>query len=153
MTIPGGFTALDVLTAANMNLLPAGEVGYASVTANQGSITTVADLTSLTATWTAVSSRRYMITVYGNAVSSVAGDVGGLHISTSGGTDVQLAQFYLPSAGVTSVAVHAQVMLTGLSGSVTYKARMSRISGTGTLQFSASATAPGQFSVVDIGPA
>jgi hypothetical protein len=153
MTIPGGYTALDVLTAADMNLLPAGEVGYASVTANQGSITTIADLTSLTATWTAVASRRYQITVFGQAVSSVAGDLAGLYITNGAGTQVQLTTWYLPSAGVSSVAVSAQVLLTGLSGSVTYKARMARVSGTGTIQFSASATAPGQFSVVDLGVA
>ena len=57
MTIPGGFTAGDVLTAADLNLLPGAVMGYASVTADQGSITTVADLNSLSVTFTAVVNR------------------------------------------------------------------------------------------------
>jgi hypothetical protein len=62
MTIPGGYVAGDVLTAANMNLLPGGRMAGASTTSSQTGIgTSFTDLTTLTCTFTAVASRRYKI--------------------------------------------------------------------------------------------
>src|SRR2546430_553535 len=49
--------------------------GYVAVTANQGSITTEADLTSLTLTLTTVAGRRYKITGVTMPSSTQAADV------------------------------------------------------------------------------
>lgn len=56
------FTAGQTLTAAEMNLLPFGYINRAHATATQSSIgTSPTDLTSLSASFTALASRRYRI--------------------------------------------------------------------------------------------
>ena len=157
MTVPGGYIAGDVLTAANLNLLPGGKMGYAEVTADQSTITTVADLTSLTVTWTAVAARRYRLTFEGSLETSSAPSVNTVYITNSSNTAVATRAFSLAanaSAGETPQWVGATVTLTGLSGSVTYKVRAAYTpDSVGSLTLKASATAPAYFLVEDIGPA
>jgi len=65
------FTAGAVLTAPQMNNLPWGVVGYATKATTQ-TVTTEADVSGLTVTWTAVAGRVYKFTVMlnTNAVGS-----------------------------------------------------------------------------------
>ena len=56
------FVADELVTASKMNELPKGVLGYAQVTANQGSITTGSDLTGLSVTVTVPAGRRLKIT-------------------------------------------------------------------------------------------
>ena len=151
MTIPGGYTAGDVLTAADMNLLPAGVLDRASVTSTQGSITTVVDLTSLDVTWTAVTGRLYRITAQCELLSSVADDVATMTITTSGNTIVSRATHTLGAIN-TSETMNAVALVTG-SGSVTYKLRAFRAAGSGTLSMFASSEVPAFVKVEDIGVA
>lgn len=152
MTIPGDFTALDVLTAADMNLLPAGKIGYAQITSSQTTITTEVDVTSLTVTWTAVSSRRYRTSWYFAASSSVSADIASVKCTTSGNTQVGITITGALSS-VYNYNFGGSVVETGLSGSTTRKLRAVRTNGTGNISINAGATAPCYILVEDIGPA
>jgi hypothetical protein len=149
MTKPGGFTAGDVLAAADMNGLPAGVIDYKERTTNQTGITTVADLTGLSISFTAVANRRYRVT----------GDVGGGFTSTS---DVFLLYITDGSNNVKQKSSNSfissevrrtfvSIVLVPGAGSVTYKLRGESTFGN-ACQVSASATAPAFFIVEDIGP-
>lgn len=129
--------------------LPRGVVAKAKVTANQTPITTIVDLTGLTVTWTADPSRLYKISFHITVSSSVAADNGRVTITDSPGTtDFGLAGGYLFT---TSIALDATTYESGLSGSITRKLRLARISGTGNLTMTASATSPAHILVEDIG--
>jgi hypothetical protein len=130
---------------------PKGVMGYAEVTANQAGITTIVDLTSLTVTFTAISSRRYRTRVVGSPLSSVGGDFGRIDITDSAGsTTVEASQHLLST---TAYRQFAEVIETGLSGSITRKARYSRTAGTGSLTMTASSATKAFIIVEDIGPA
>ena len=155
MTRPGGFIAGDVLTATDMNLLPGGIMGYAQVTADQASISAVADLTSLTVTWTAVSARRYRTSFYVNANSStvVAGNNPiSIFITDSSNTIKAQAVCTDNEAVLETMTLVGSVCETGLSGSTTRKLRAQQTGG-GTMDLLAAATYPAYILVEDIGPA
>jgi hypothetical protein len=149
--MPAAFkTAGDVHTAAEYNLLPRGVVGYASVTSNQTPITTIADLTSLTVTWTAVAARRYRITGQTLPQSTVTNDSVGLSITTSGNTVVARQDTGDMLANVPR-GLTCQVVVVPGAGSTTYKLRMERQSGTGDVTNNATSTIPSFILVEDIG--
>ena len=144
------YAAGETLTAANKNLDTSGNVAApASVTANQGSITAVVDLTSLTITFTAISGYRYLIRGRCLAQSTVATDSLTLVIADGSNTQIQQGSA-CPGATSQNVSLAADVVVTPSSGSVTYKLRALR-SGTGTMQMTATATAPATLSIEDIG--
>ena len=158
MTAPGGFVAGDILGAADLNALPGGVSagGYARVTADQGTFTTVTDLTSLTVTWTAVSSRLYRTSFYACLTSTIAGDE--LAVLVTDGSNVQKAidekiQRALDIGQDNFTVLTGSVVETGLSGSMTRKLRALRTTGTGAVTLEASATGPAYIVVEDIGPA
>jgi hypothetical protein len=124
-----------------------GQMGYAEVTASQAGITTIVDLTSLTVTFTAISSRRYRTRVVGSFLSSSSGDAARLQI-WSASAEIEGSQHVLNIFGTEQFA---EVLETGLSGSITRKARYERTVGTGSLTLSASATNRGFIVVEDIG--
>ena len=62
MTIPGGYSANDVLTASDMNLLPAGLMGHSAATVDQTvSITGEVSVTGASVSFTAVTGRQYEV--------------------------------------------------------------------------------------------
>lgn len=136
--------------ASDIALLPKGKMGYASVTADQTPITTVVDLTSLTLTFTAVASRFYRITGYCNAQSTVATDRIDLQITDSTPTQLQLFAG-APNAANQAIGMLAQVVVQPGAGSKTYKLRMARGVGTGTITMKAAATFPAFILIEDIG--
>lgn len=148
--MPHTFVSGETLTAVNMELLPKGRMASASVTANQGSITTITDLTSLSISWTAISAHYYWIVGQVLARSSVTTDTLSLFITDGSSTQVAQAGVGSTSSATTDATLHASIFLTGLSGSVTYKLRASR-SGTGTMQMTAGATFPAYIMAVDLG--
>ena len=152
MTIPGGYSAGDVLTAANMNLLPAGNLDYAAITANQGSITTITDITSLTVTWTAVSARRYRVSWQLATYSSASGDTVRIACTDSSNTAVS-ETVTSPVSSVYEHSYSGSITETGLSGSTTRKLRAVRLDGTGNITIGASSGRPAWILVEDIGPA
>lgn len=148
------WVAGDTLTAADMNTYARGgqEMGYAEITATSSTFTTVADITSLTATWTAISSRVYEIEFMGSVQSSVAGDEVLMQITDSSNT-VKAGSLVNCDTVNRRYSCPVKARVTGLSGSVTYKLRGTRNSGTGNCSVFASASAPATFHVKDVGAA
>lgn len=146
----GAAVAGEVLTAANVNKLPGGWIGYAEVTANQGGITTEIDLTSLSVAVTVGTSRRIRISYIGSVATSVSGDTAVAYIK-EGAAYLQQSALTMPSGA--NEVVNSSVVLTPTAGAHTYKITMARLAGTGTLQHTVSATSPGYILVEDLGPA
>lgn len=144
----GAAIAGEVLTAANVNKLPGGWLGYAEVTANQTGITTEVDLTGLTVTVTVGTSRRIRVTGEVLIQTSATGLLAFLYIHADG-SQVQ-KRVIVPGVAASSEMLHAEVILTPSAGSHTYKLRAA--SG-GTAVLEASATVPSFILVEDLGPA
>lgn len=146
-------TAGDVLTAANVNLLPRGRVAYAQVVANQTGISTVADVTGLSATFTAVSGRNYRTTAFIELGYTAASDLIIAYLTT--GANVQLVRHTIVSpaliSGFNYMVVVASYNSSSLSGSTTHKLRLERNTGVGTLSTFAAAGSPGYIMVEDLG--
>ena len=147
-TVP--FVSGSILTASQMTNLPMGVAAVASRTTSVSSLgTAVADITGVSVTFTAVSSRLYKFSFF----------VTGQKVSTSGYTDIQLTDSSnVLIMGMTQYSVAGNywncsggVTKTGLSGSVTYKLRGAAESGTSNP--TASATIPITLVVEDIGAA
>lgn len=126
-----------------------GTLGYAQVTASQGSITTEVDLTGLAVTVTVAAGRRIRISGYGLFQSTVTDDVCELRIK-EGATLLNLWTGTVRPANINKTA-DAHVILTPSTGSHTYKLTAIRNSGTGTVTFGAAATLPAYILVEDIG--
>ena len=135
---------------ARLDALPRGRVAYASTVNAQAGIITVTDLTGLTATWTAVPSRYYRISAEAAFTSTVGNDQAALVITTSTNSQVQVGRVVGLSSSVAAKAT-ASVVLTGLSGSVTYKLRAARSAGSGSITSDAGPGAPAFIFVEDIG--
>jgi hypothetical protein len=145
MTYPGGYVASEVLTAANMNLLPGGSKGqgYAQVISGSGAVgTTVTDLAGLSITFTAVAGRRYKITAQALLVKSTgaASDSMNIYIRDAAGTPIATSQVMCYGVGITHTLSIGVSTVPG-AGAVTYK-----------LSFNTSSTNPAWILVEDIGP-
>jgi hypothetical protein len=129
--------------------IPAGVLGYAQVTANQGTFTALTDLTGLTVTATIVSGRR--IRIRGNALfsSSSTGDTVQLQI-LEGAAVLAIAQTAPGTSGQSASAL-VEAVLTPSTGVHTYKLSALRQSGAGNITMAAGATFPAFISVEDIG--
>lgn len=144
------FTAGNVLTAAQMNRLPWGIMGYASATANQSGITTATDVTGLSITFTANSTRYYKTTFYTfSALQNTAAGYPEIRITDGSNVQKQSGVIYLGAGEQAPMFV--SVVETGLSGSTTRKARA--VTTAGTLLLAASSTSPMFIVVEDIGQA
>lgn len=148
----GAAVAGEVLTAANVNRVPGGWIGYNEVTASQGSIgATEVALTTLTVTVTVGTSRRIRISAETMFATTVAQDVAELRIKE--GTTVLQARPRKIMAASQSETISASVVLTPSAGSHTYYLAAILASGSGTITSAASATQPASILVEDIGPA
>lgn len=127
--------------------------GYAEKTSEQTGISD-ADITGLTVTVSVVAGRRYKVTGYCSSIhtASVNLDVFELRIQ-EGGTVRQAASARVPATGgnVNDFLAPLYVFVAAATASRTFKLRLTRTSGTGTVVFAASATAPGFILVEDIG--
>jgi hypothetical protein len=127
-----------------------GKVALATSTAAQSGISTVQDITGMSVTFTAIAGRQYKITMF---LPQMNGTVPGdrTRIDITDGSNTLLA------------AVYNQVLTNGhsinftylrtASGSVTYKGRMARDVGTGTVSTYADGDSIRFLLVEDIGPA
>lgn len=130
--------------------IPAGVLGYAQVAADQAGITTVVDLTGLSATVTVASGRRIRVRGKVQLTSTVANDQVGLIIAESG------AQLDFSSetiiANGNQVFVFCEVILTPSAGVHTYNLRAQRTApGTGIVTMSATPTRVAFIIAEDIG--
>jgi hypothetical protein len=143
------FVSGEVLTAANLNDLSSGRVSYVAVTANQTGITTIADATSLTITFTAIASRYYRVTGYAYSWAGTSGTpvIAALYIADGSNNIIQECDTaVITNAGGSSVV---QAIVSPGAGSITYKLRAAANTGTVTLQ--ASSTRPAFILVEDLG--
>jgi hypothetical protein len=125
-----------------------GVKGYAQATSAQNTISTTTDLTSLSVTWTAVTSRRYRTRVVINSASQVSSaGYWSAFITNASNATIQQAQGY--AAASEDFTIVAEIVETGLSGSTTRKARLGTSGGTINLN----ATGTRYIIVEDIGAA
>lgn len=134
-----------------MNMLPRGVVGYAQVTSDQGSITTEVDLTGLSVTFTAVAGRRYRVTGQILVTSTVQYDLVYFKLTNSSNTTLQLVPWTIPAASSNMAPPPINFVVAPGGGSTTYKLRLLRQSGSGTVTMGANATYPAFICVEDIG--
>lgn len=134
-----------------VDALPRGTMGYAQITASQTGITTIVDVTGLTTTFTAVSGRRYRVSVDVYVNGTVAADT--LGISIANGSNTQLTSTQIVAVANPAIQQRAVCsgVVTGISGSTTYKIRAIRLTGTGNMEVFASSANPGFILVEDIG--
>lgn len=139
----------DVLTAADLAGMPWGVMGYANgSTSDQSSISSEVDITGLSVTFTAISTRLYRTTLTMTVTqASSTGTVTG-RITNEANSLIASAQQTLTatsSGQITVVSVE-----TGISGSTTRKGRIDTSAGTVTVE--GSATIRARLVVEDLGP-
>lgn len=166
--VPGGATALaSILVGAGVSAIinaditdlrveapfadnlrlqaPLGVLGYAQITANQGTITTEVDLTGLTVTVNVEANRRIRLTGQASFTGGTGTAILRIKEST---TQLQNGNIEQPAGNTESI--HVQVVITPSQGSHTYKLT-GAATGTATT-VTASATSPAFILVEDIGP-
>ncbi len=127
-----------------------GSLGYIEVTANQGTITTQVDLTSLTLTFTPATGRRQRVTGYcSGVISSVGGDTAAMLIM-EGATQLGAMQTGALLTGY-GQGVRAEAILTLTNAAHTIKLQAVRVAGTGNVTFAASTTNRMSLLIEDIG--
>jgi hypothetical protein len=163
MTAPTTFVSGAILTAAQMNALPWGIVdataggtsgrGYVARTSGDISLpTSNGDLGNLTVTFTAVTGRLYKVSFSSYVANSGSGaQTIILQIATGANVPVQTNLQEVPSAKQAPTTMH--VILSGLTGSNTYKIRGRATTYSGALLAASTGNeATATFSVEDIGP-
>lgn len=123
----------------------------ASLTTNQATITTVTDITNLSVTWSALSTRQYRVVLQVQAISSVLDDLMQVLITDSSNNIKAASTVPIRSTNY-AVGVQAVGIFSGLSGTTTLKGRVLRQAGTGSGAIYAGATYPSIMFVEDIGP-
>lgn len=145
----GAAVAGEVLTAANVNKLPGGWIGYNQVTANQLTIgLTATDLTGLSVAVTVGTSRRIRISASAAVQQRTSAALAELDIY-EGATRLQRFPTSIP-AELYDVLTPS-VVLTPTAGSHTYKLTM--LTSSGTVDMLAAADWPAFILVEDLGPA
>jgi hypothetical protein len=134
-----------------MNRLPWGIAAFAQKTTDQTGISTEADITSLSVTWTAVSTRYYKISVYLAPIRQITSAAIVVPKITDGSNNARVqANVSLGIDEFTTLAI-AEIV-TGLSGSITRKARIGTTAG--TVSVLAATAGQGNYIVVeDLGQA
>ena len=149
MTIPGGYIAGDVLSAANMNLLPGGTVSVASTGSSQTGISAVTDLTLLSVTFTAVASRRYLITGLVNYRQRTSSGLVTVEIAYAG-TTVLASWVETHATDDYGTAYFSMYHVPG-AGSITYRLRAQTSAGTVDINPQGLSTVPSMIIVQDVG--
>ena len=154
MTIPGGFSSGDVLTAADMNGLPAGIVGDSSTTTPYTLTGTLADIPGLSFTFNAVTGRLYRFLFYCGSTDNQAVGTFRANIKLDlSGTVIQNGYFGSLTYGYPYLIIGLWTPGTPAAGSVTAKARGYRDQGASGGYLYADAVTPMQFFCEDIGEA
>ena len=150
---PGTAVTNDVLTAANVNNLPGGWIGYVEATSSQTGISSETDLTSLSVTVTVNTTRRILIQGYVPCSGTAVDDRALVRIKESS-TVLQLAAVPIQNAAsVNAGSGSPAVVITPSSGSHTYKLSLERATGgSGSVGTNVSSTQPAWLGVIDIGP-
>lgn len=147
----------DILTAADLNLYARGgqEMGYVLATVDTGNGTsltfsTATDVTGLTLTFTAISSRVYEMEAFTNVVSTVTDDHLMISITDSANVAQKTAIATIAKNGQAQTLI-CKARVTGISGSVTYKVRILRNTGTGFPSVLGTGSFASYFTIKDVG--
>lgn len=144
------FVPDEIVTAAKLNSLPKGQIGYAQITAGQGSITTIVDITGLSVAVTVDTGRRIRITVFvPTTTGTVAGDRS-QGLIREGSTTLAYALHRFGATAAEDGMLFTWVG-TPTAGAHTYKVSFARFSGTGTVSWVGAVDAPSYILVEDIG--
>ena len=127
-----------------------GTIGYAQIIANKTGITTVDDVAGLSVTWTALAGRRYRVSAQCKANSSVLGDAIKVAITDSSNTEISHSEIINQST-IAGQSMNCSAVIVPGAGSKTYKIRVQRSGGSGTVLLNAGATFPAYILVEDIG--
>lgn len=127
------------------------DLGYAQVTADQNTISTVTDLTGLSKAVTVLSGHRIKVTGYAEFSSSAAGNRADLWIY-EGASALNRGTTTISDTGFTCSAVVVWVG-TPSAGSHTYKLRGELGGGAGSVSMKAGATIPAFILIEDLGVA
>jgi len=156
------FTSGAILTAAQMNNLPWGVVtataggtsgsGYVRNTTTSVSIPTAAtDISGMTISWTAISTRIYRITVTLSDIFSTSGMSPFLIDVTDASNNTKYqSRLTLPAGETNNMTV--SYVETGLTGTILRKVRTTGVTNTGTFNTNVAASLS-VFSIEDIGAA
>lgn len=135
------------ITAANHAKFPGGWIGYAEITANQTGISAQTDITSLTVTVTAGTTRRILAEGYCRITQQTSSGVGEVYV-VEDGSNVNRSS--LTRSAADNGMHHPRAVRTPSAGSHTYKLAASV--GSGTIDIIASASQPAFILVQDLGP-
>jgi hypothetical protein len=128
--------------------------GLATAVANQGAITTLVDLASLTITVTLLAGRLYRISSKAGFSSTIANDqISMLIVDTTGPANLDNYNLTLAAVGAVGFAEAEAVFASPGAGARTYKLQAVRLAGTGTITMSASAVQVARILIEDIGQA
>ena len=148
------FVSGEVVTAAKLNQITTDinstkRSWYATTnTTDQTGISAVADITGLSVTWTADATRLYRISVNVGLFKATTANFGNVHITDASNVIKLSRSVWMAISDYSQVAV--DWIESGLSGSVTRKARAD--AGSGTINIINSFTRNGIIMVEDIGP-
>lgn len=145
------FVALEVLTAASLNLMPDGWVGYGANSANQTGINTSTDITNANVTIQAGTNRLYLIlaTVTVTAGAASQGWAGTIV------EDSTVIGRWARTENLNNGAIQqftGWTLATPSAGTHTYKLAVTWSSGTGSIDISGTAPAQAKIVVIDLGP-
>jgi hypothetical protein len=143
------YSAGQILTAASLESRLWDKVGE-TVSIVNGSAFTNTAVDSLSITWTATSPRIYRLHVRMAIQSDVVNDICAVYLTDAANTVLQQCRLSSPVVNQ-PVTYYTSIDLTGLTGSVTYKARHVRQAGTGNCTRIAVAGLPSILWVDDIG--
>lgn len=130
--------------------LPWGYIGSAAGGNLQTGITAVTDVTGASVTFTAVANRLYKVTVQTMVGSTVATDSINVQVTNSANT-IQTGGYFQTGRGEQQTVQFSTNPLSPSAGSATYKVRVARLAGTGTISVFGTTTAT-LIIVEDIGP-
>jgi hypothetical protein len=126
-----------------------GLITSATITTDHNGISAVTDITGLSVTWNAMAGRKYKLTAYMLVIQNTSAGFVDIRLADSSNVVVGQSTF---NQAASAYATHSPIaILSGLSGSVTYKARAATTAG--TINIDVSSTFPGLLLVEDIGPA
>jgi hypothetical protein len=131
--------------------LPWGVVAYASTTTPQASISSIVDVTGLTATATVVANRRLRVTAWVPFTGSAADAYFAAYV-VQASTNLATGYACTGATAAGGAVLQPSGLYVTTAGSVTWKAQMALVSGTGTATTLAGATNPCYLLVEDIGP-
>lgn len=126
-----------------------GEEGYAQITSNSSTQTSLADVAGLSVTWTADATRKYLVTVHYMMLSNLNATAGNVWIRNQFNTQLNVNTIALQSNWLAAGGVLTHRM-TGVSGSQTVKVSIDNAGGANTVLLAGSANYPNFIQVLDV---